>query len=206
MYKTHATKVQSYAQRSADNMAWVVIMVICSIRMNWLTVGFQLTDIKKLKLDSRFLKNKTRAKGYMYIMTHKHKIYSQMLAVINSHKNDNEKALSLMKIFIRIPGLGLAKAGFVCQLTAGLVGCMDSHNVKLFGIEPKCLEYDKNIKKEALLIEKKRNYIKVCHEYGTEFLWNNWCEFLANDSGSNSKWVDGFHASEVHYTYLTQEG
>jgi hypothetical protein len=47
MYKTHATKVQSYAQRSADNMAWVVIMVICSIRMNWLTVGFQLTDIKK---------------------------------------------------------------------------------------------------------------------------------------------------------------
>jgi hypothetical protein len=29
---------------------------------------------------------------------------------------------------------------------------------------------------------------------------------LANDSGSNSKWVDGFHASEVHYTYLTQEG
>ena len=49
MYKTHATKVQSYAQRSADNMAWVVIMVICSIRMNWLTVGFQLIDIKNLK-------------------------------------------------------------------------------------------------------------------------------------------------------------
>ena len=47
-----------------------------------------------------------------------------MLAVINStNLTDHAKAISLMKIFLKIPGLNLAKAGFVCQLVAGLVGC-----------------------------------------------------------------------------------
>jgi hypothetical protein len=202
VYKQHATKVQAYAQQSADNMAWVILLVICSIRMNWLTVGDQLKDIKELKHDSRFLKNRTRAKAYKYISAHKHKMYGQMMAVINSHKNDNDdRAMSLMKVFIRVPGLGLAKAGFVCQLCVGLVGCIDSHNLKLYGLDPRCLDYDKSIKNQALLAEKKRNYIEICHSYGTEFLWNKWCEHVATGS---PHWIDGDHVSAVHYTYLKQ--
>ena len=77
MYKTHATKVQSYAQRSADNMADVCLMVSLSIQQNWLGVGDMLADVRVNKIGSRFLWG-FKADTYSYIMTHKHKIYGQI--------------------------------------------------------------------------------------------------------------------------------
>ena len=202
MYKQHATKVQSYAQRSADNMADVCLMVSLSIQQNWLGVGDMLADVRVNKIGSRFLWG-FKADTYSYIMTHKHKIYSQMKAVINSNKTDDQKAVSLMRVFLRVPGLGLPKAGFMCQLCVGLVGCMDVHNIKLYGLNENALKLPKSLKNPAKITEKIENYVKLCHDYGTELLWNSWCENLATKS---VKWVDGFHVSEVHYTYLTQKG
>tara|TARA_R110000824_G_scaffold275313_2_gene463999 strand:- start:2626 stop:3243 length:618 start_codon:yes stop_codon:yes gene_type:complete len=202
MYKTHATKVQSYAQRSADNMADVCLMVSLSIQQNWLGVGDMLADVRVNKIGSRFLWG-FKADTYSYIMTHKHKIYGQMKAVINSNKSDKDKAVSLMRVFLRVPGLGLPKAGFMCQLCVGLVGCMDVHNIKLYGLNENALKLPKSLKNPTKITEKIENYVKLCHDYGTELLWNSWCENLATKS---VKWVDGFHVSEVHYTYLTQKG
>ena len=202
MYKQHATKVQSYAQRSADNMADVCLMVSLSIQQNWLGVGDMLTDVRVNKIGSRFLWG-FKADTYSYIMTHKHKIYGQMKAVINSNKSDKDKAVSLMRVFLRVPGLGLPKAGFMCQLCVGLVGCMDVHNIKLYGLNENALKLPKSLKNPTKITEKIENYVKLCHDYGTELLWDSWCENLATKS---VKWVDGFHVSEVHYTYLTQKG
>tara|TARA_R100000742_G_C4261112_1_gene78893 strand:- start:513 stop:1145 length:633 start_codon:yes stop_codon:yes gene_type:complete len=202
MYKNHAVKCQAYAQRNADNFADVVMMVSLSIQQNWLGVGDQLQDVRLNKENSKFLWG-MKATAYKYIMTHKHKIYAMMKAVMCSNHNDEDKAKSLMKVFLRIEGLGLVKAGFVCQLTCGLVGCMDVHNIKAYKIDEKMLTYNKKLKTEKGIKanEKKiENYIKMCHDYGTEELWNAWCESLALKS---DKWVDGFHVSEVHYTYLT---
>tara|TARA_R110000803_G_scaffold44909_1_gene94841 strand:+ start:194 stop:811 length:618 start_codon:yes stop_codon:yes gene_type:complete len=202
MYKQHATKVQSYAQRSADNMADVCLMVSLSIQQNWLGVGDMLTDVRVNKIGSRFLWG-FKADTYSYIMTHKHKIYGQMKAVINSNKSDKDKAVSLMRVFLRVPGLGLPKAGFMCQLCVGLVGCMDVHNIKLYGLNENALKLPKSLKNPTKITEKIENYVKLCHDYGTELLWDSWCENLSTKS---VKWVDGFHVSEVHYTYLTQKG
>ena len=57
MYKIHAVKCQQYAQRSANNMADVALMVSLSIQQNWLTVGDQLADVRKNKTDSKFETN-----------------------------------------------------------------------------------------------------------------------------------------------------
>ena len=201
MYQQHATKIQAYAQRSADNMADVCMMVSLSIQQNWLGVGDMLADVRKNKQESKFLWG-FKADTYRYIMTHKHKIHSQMMAVINSHKSDHAKAVSLMRVFLRVPGLGLPKAGFMCQLCAGLVGCMDVHNIKLYGLNQNVLKLPKTLKNPDKVTEKIEVYVDLCHGYGTEFLWNSWCEYLSTKS---KKWVDGFHVSEVHYTYLTND-
>jgi len=82
---------------------------------------------------------------------------------------------------------------------------MDIHNIRLYGIELKTLSFNnkpKGIKAIETNNKKVLNYIKVCHDYGTENLWNSWCNLLATKS---SKWQDGNHVSEVHYTYLTGE-
>ena len=47
------------------------------------------------------------------------------------------------------------------------------------------------------------NYITLCHDYGTENLWNSWCSMIAAKYPTD--FIDGNHVSEVHYTYLTGE-
>ena len=204
MYKNHAVKCQQYAQRSADNMAYVILMVVLSIQQNWLGVGAQLLDVRLHGIKSKFLWG-NKIKTYQYLEANKHKIYAQVMAVINSKQIDSVKAESLMKIFLRVDGLGLPKAGFACQLTAGLVGCMDVHNIKMYGLDVKSLSLSKNPKTNkgrAANAKKTLDYILMCHDYGTENLWNSWCSFLATKS---VKWQDGNHVSEVHYSYLTGE-
>ncbi len=204
MFNTHCTAVQQYSQRHVDNMADTVLMVVLSIQQNWLGVGDQIADVRANKLDSKFLWG-NKIKTYQYLMANKHKMFAQVKAVLNSKKSYDAKAYSLMRIFLRVDGLGLPKAGFCCQLIAGMVGCMDIHNIRLYDLDPKTFKLNPNPKTQrARLIndEKIQTYITLCHDYGCENLWNSWCENLATKS---NRWQDANHVSEVHYTYLIGE-
>ena len=204
MYQDHAVAVQQYAQVSASNLSDVTLMGVLSIRQPWLNIGTQMIDVRTNKLGAKALWG-FKKDTYIYLESNKHKMYAQMMAVINSNKTDASKAMSLMKIFLRVDGLGMAKAGFMCQLTAGLVGCMDSHNLKMYNLDAKDFVLAKNpktIKSLDANVKKIRNYIQICNEYGTENLWNSWCSFLATKS---TKWRDANHVSEVHYSYLIGE-
>jgi len=198
MYDIHAKNIQKYSQINADNLANVITMVVLSIQQDWRSVGKQLLDVKEHGLESRFLWG-NKKQTYKFLESRKHMLFSQFKAVLNSNKTDSQKALSLMQIFLRVPGLGLAKAGFVCQLTAGLVGCIDVHNIRMYGIDPNHLKVSMKVKNKELIKTKISNYINICHAIGTEKLWNNWCEYL---STKNKTWRDGFHVSEVHEQYL----
>ena len=206
MFKTHNPKINSFAQRNADNMASIILMVILSIQQHWSRVGNMLADVRRCKSHSVFLWG-NKGNAYEYITTHKHFIYGSMLAVLNSKNlTAHAKSISLMKIFLKIPNLNLAKAGFVCQLVAGLVGCMDVHNIRTYGVIAKSLEYNKNCKTSKGIDNNRRKlekYIKLCHDYGTENLWNSWCSMIADKYPKD--FIDGNHVSELHYTYLTGE-
>lgn len=204
MFNTHCKAVQEYSQRSANNMADTVLMVVLSIQQNWLGVGDQMADVRANKLDSKFLWG-NKIKTYEYLMSNKHKMFAQVKAVLNSSKSYDEKAFSLMTIFLRVDGLGLPKAGFCCQLIAGMVGCMDVHNIKMYNVDPKILKLNpkpKTLKAMEANDQRTRTYINLCHAYGCDNLWNSWCENLATKS---NRWQDANHVSEVHYTYLIGE-
>ena len=144
-------------KESANNMADVTLMVVLSIQQNWLSVGDQLADVRQNKADSRFLWG-NKGKTYAYLAANKHRMYDEAMTVINSSLCDGDKAEALMDIFLQVDGLGLPKAGFMCQLMAGLVGCMDSHNIKMYGIDPKSLSIAKKPKtqKKVLTLTSKR--------------------------------------------------
>ena len=129
MYSVHAKAIQDYAQKSSDNLADVIIMVVLSIQQPWKNVGLQMADVKLNGRASKFLWG-NKGRTYEYVMKRKGFIFNQFLAVVNSNKSDSDKAYSLMNIFLRIDGLGMVKAGFVCQLSAGLVGCIDRQNIR----------------------------------------------------------------------------
>ena len=198
MYNIHARAVQNYSKLSSSNLADVILMVVLSIQQPWYAVGNQLKDVKLNGINSRFISG-NKAKTYKSLMSRKEFIYSQYLAVLNSNKSDDDKALSLMNVFLQIDGLGMAKAGFVCQLSAGLVGCIDIHNLRMYSIPMKDLKLSKSVKSKAIKNRRVMNYISICHDIGTEKLWNTWCNTLATKS---KRFEDGFHVSQVHYSYL----
>lgn len=200
MFNIHGKAIQQHAQQSAEHLSDVILMVALSIQQNWSTVGYQMQDVKNLGAESRFLWG-NKKKTYNYLQARKHFMYGQFMAVINSNKSDAHKAATLMRIFLRVPGLGLAKAGFVCQLTAGLVGCIDTHNIRMYGIDEKHLKLSNTLKSEDLRRSKIDQYITICHSIGTEQLWNNWCNFLGD---RDKYWQDGYQVSEAHYNYLVQ--
>lgn len=206
MFKVHNIKINKYAQRHPDNLFVVIMMVSLSIQQKWSLVGDMLSDMVENKSDCLYLWG-NKVATYEYMITHKHFIHGQMLAVIKSKNlTEHAKAISLMKVFLKIPGLGLPKAGFVCQLVTGLVGCMDVHNIKTYGIDPKTLILNKNLKSLKSKTNNRRKiekYITLCHDYGTENLWNSWCSMIADKYPKD--FVDSNHVSEVHYTNLIGE-
>ena len=202
MYNLHATEIQSFAQKSANNLEAVILMVALSIQRRWNTVGKQMEDVKAKGHESKYLWG-NKFKTYKYLQRHKHFMFAQFKAVINSSRDNEYKALKLMEIFLRIDGLGLAKAGFVCQLTAGLVGCIDTHNIRMYGIDIKHLKYSPNVKCHIKRKFKIKSYINICNNIGTEHLWNNWCNYLA--AKSPKSWRDGYHVSAAHVAYAKGE-
>ena len=202
MYTEDAINCQQYAQKSHDNMVDVALMVSLSIQQNWLSVGDQLADVNKCGIESKFLWGNKR-KTYEYLQDNSYKLYTDAMAVINSGDSDRDNARALMAVFLRVDGLGIPKAGFMCQLMAGLVGCMDVHNIRLYRLDIKDLSLSKNPKTSKGVDANNKKvwaYIDMCHDIGTESLWDNWCNFLATKS---KKWIDGAHVSAVHYSYLT---
>jgi len=201
-YRKDGVNCQEYAQVSADNMMQVILMVVLSIQQNWLGVGEQLKDVRLNGAESRFLWG-NKIKTYEYLQANSHQLYTDAMAAINSGDSDRDKARALMEVFLRVDGLGIPKAGFTCQLMAGLVGCMDVHNIRLYRLDIKDLSLSKNPKTSKGVDANNKKvwaYIDVCHRIGTETLWDNWCNFLATTS---KRWIDGAHVSAVHYSYLT---
>ena len=133
MYKLDAVNCQQYSQQSPDNLTDMVLMVVLSIQQNWLGVGDQMLDVRKCGADSKFLWG-NKIKTYEYLRDNSCQLYADAMAVIDSDQSDRDKARSLMEVFLRVTGLGIPKAGFVCQLMAGLVGCMDVHNIRMYGL------------------------------------------------------------------------
>lgn len=191
-FKTVNPKINEHCQQSADNNADMVMMVVLSIQQPWHAVGVQMRDYKALGADSRFVWGNKR-KTFDWLQEHKEALYRDAM----DSKTDSE----LMQAFLQVPGLGLAKAGFCCQLFAGRVGCIDVHNLRRLNIAPSVLTMDKKTKPETQR-KKIDAYISACKSRRTSWLWDSWCKLIAKKDPK--RWVDGEHVSAVHYDYLVQ--
>jgi len=168
----------------------MVMMVVLSIQQPWHAVGVQMRDYKALGADSRFVWGNKR-KTFDWLQEHKQQLYRDAMDA----KTDSE----LMQAFLQVPGLGLAKAGFCCQLFAGRVGCIDVHNLRRLNIASSVLTLNKSATDETKR-KKIDAYISACKARRTSWLWDSWCKLIAKKDPK--RWVDGDHVSAVHYDYL----
>ena len=207
MYDEDATRCQQYSFMSARNIERMVLMVSQSIQQSWSEVGMMLNDVEEKGLESIYLNWQMKQDTYKYLKSNRDFMFGQLLAIKNSYKCDNAKAYSAMKVFLKVKGLNLVKAGFCVQLSFGLVGCFDSHNLARYNIKNRNhLRINKDVttfkgkaRNEAKLI----NYIDLCHSIGTKNMWNDWCYNLAQQE--RNKFKSGEEVSKAHYNYLIGE-
>ena len=191
MFTTHQKSIGRWGRKSPDNTSWIIAMVLLSIQQHWDQIGNQLIDLKENGLDSKYLFGSKRS-GWDYVVANKKELHE---AIYSRNLPMAEKLLAVASI----PNIDLIKAGFVLQLCIGKVGCLDVHNLRRFGLKPQAfktygLKYDTALGKAKL-------YVKVCEDLGgCEYLWNSWCDLLAEKYPN--KYKNGQHVSRLHKDYV----
>ena len=192
-FQKYNPMINAWSQQSPEHMQDLVMMVVLSIQQPWHSVGEQMRDYRELGRDSRFVWGNKR-KTFDWLTENREQLYREVMDAITS-KDD----VSMMDAFLKVDGLGLAKAGFCCQLVAGRVGCIDVHNLRRLNIAPSVLNMSKSV--QASTRQKKIvAYIEACKKRRTKWLWDSWCDLIAKKQPN--RWRDGDHVSMVHFEYL----
>ena len=192
----HNPAINKWSQKSPDNLKDMIMMVVLSIQQPWHSVGKQMQDYRLKGSSSKYIwGNKLRT--LKFLEKHKEELYRDALECLEfNYKN---KSFRVMKVLLRVPGLGLPKAGFCCQLFAGCVGCIDIHNLRRLNISPNILNFNKN-STDKTKERRIKSYIDACSKRKCSWLWNTWCSLIAKKQPE--RWQNSSHVSLVHLEYL----
>ena len=192
-YDNHITACNVYSQASPENFKRAALFVLATVQQQLETVPVALTDICEIGSASRFAWG-NKSKGVQFIEAEYESLYAAAFVLRN-------KPVELMELFLIIPGLALVKAGFLCQIFAGSVGCIDTHNIKLYDIPVSALRY-RYENSDACNAAKVARYVELCSGLGGAVaLWSRWCDYVAKIRPYN--WSDGAHVSQFHVDVIT---
>ena len=197
MYSRDQAAIERWC-KNPEKLLQVGTMVLLSIRMQWSGVGNQMEDVAVNGSKSNCLWGWKR-NGYKYLRDNRQHLYR----CIRDRRACRTTTHELMREFLKVPGFGLPKAGFMVQLLTGNAGCLDMHNIERFGLDANVWTirtYRDTAKQTAEIDDKIDLYLRLCEACGgSEKLWNEWCEYL-NDKVSTFNGADD--VSERHYIYL----
>lgn len=192
-YADHIAECNRLAQASPEGLAQAVRFVLATIQQQLETVPDITRDFETVGSASRYAFG-SKSAGLDWLAEHSVSLWQS--AVFLQHHPQQ-----LLELFLTVPGLGMVKAGFLCQLFAGSVGCIDTHNIKLYGIKLSQLQFGYPKRRET--IERKLSgYVGLCHGIGTQTLWRAWCEHVAALRPAN--WRDGLAVSQLHVDVLAR--
>jgi hypothetical protein len=98
-----------------------------------------------------------------------------------------------------VPGLALAKAGFLVQMLRGDIGCIDTVNAALYRV-PYAERFGRYKQRSAYgRARALLAYVALCDKLGgSARLWDTWCEHV----GSRGSWHGAEHVSRTHVTTI----
>ena len=195
LFKLHNPLINSFMQESSKNCSKGVRMSIKSIRKPWRFVAKQMEEYNQYGLKARCIKG-SKEKAMWWLEIHKDTLYRNAMASLEY--SGRRKKVEMMLAFLEVPNVGLAKAGFCCQLFDGVVGCIDTHNLVHYNVDINLLSYDKNASLDTRL-RKINRYLDLCQHIRSERLWNRWCNSLAR---KDKRFENAFEVSELHFTNL----
>jgi len=166
MYQDHVSILNAAMRHDPDIFVRGVTFAFLSIRVQFIRVSAQMAEVDNAGVKARALWGHKRG-AYDYLRLNKMALHKQVCAA-----NDSETAI---RAVATIPGMGIVKAAFVCQMMGHDVGCLDSRNLERLGIPPREWEGRKGTYSFKRKVER---YVQFTGGQA-ETLWNDWCEDVA---------------------------
>lgn len=193
MYHADIKECNEFAQSNAASFKRAALFVVATIQQKLEMTAAIVSDLETLGAASRYAFG-FKARSVDYLEAEYQTLYRDAMRA----RGNPQK---LLLIFLRVPGLGVVKAGFLAQIFDNAVGCIDMHNVTLYGIPASALRYDKGLKPRTKRA-KRAQYVALCHGLGgSAVLWSAWCDYLATIRPAN--WSDGAEVSRYHVDVIT---
>lgn len=182
MYATHVEIIgQKFDQSPAQTLENIVKFTLASIQQQFNTVPAILSEWEQLGEEASTMWGMKRD-GVRYIQENS----TRLAALIRFHRNRglDEDTLEVIDLLLEIPGLNTIKAGFVAQILGFPVGCIDTVNQQLYGIDVKSFNIPKG-QRQKTRHAKIAAYVTLCQKLGgAEQLWDVWCHNIAQKYGS----------------------
>lgn len=190
MFDTHQPEIAAHAWASADGLSRAALFTLASIRQPFARAVSQVR--RDAPNASRLARIRQCARQFRGASAR----HLDTLGRIS----DADSALYYLAG--KVPGLALAKGGFLVQMLYGEVGCLDSVNAGLYGIPVEQAASYSHFKcagrheKGRLL----RRYVAHCRAIGgSRYLWDAWCGAIASHPGvQRQQWRDAEHVSAAH--------
>jgi hypothetical protein len=192
MYDTHVPPICA-AMRADPKVFWRGTMfAILSIQQMFPTVPRALADVDDKGWGSRFLFGSKRD-AYLYLENNTEAVWSRVCAT-----DDAEEAIWTVA---QIPGVGIIKSAFVCQMIGFDVACLDTRNIQREGRSPR--EFRAETNKRKLQPAFRRHIARYIRETGgrARELWDAWCTDVAATYGQTPDAI-----SKVHLTTIVPVG
>jgi hypothetical protein len=199
MFDKHQPIIGKFAQQSPDNFFQVLQFTLLTIQQSLHQVPEMMLDVNKKGFQSKYLWG-VKAVAWQNLNDRKPEVYDMAMTLYDAYPNPDHASSELLLYLASLPGLGLVKGGFVAQLAFGLVGCLDSHNAKRFGLTRSQLSASsfKDARTRKTKSDKVHAYLGLCAELGgCAGLWDSWCSYVASrdtyGTGSSAHDVSKLH-------------
>lgn len=197
MYEQEVSDITSYVQRKGpDGLVDVASFVLATIQTPLFRTKVQVADIKIKHHLSEALWGFKRA-GYESVREDSQKLFKAFV--------ERPEALPwAIYTMMSYPGFGMVKGSFLLQCLGYPIGCLDSHNIKRFGLVEKDLKSPANLS-VGKKMEKVYGYIGKCDQLGgAEGLWDGWCSHVAKQGRQNRHLPTAEAVSRFHYDVISQ--
>lgn len=160
MFRKDQPEIGNYAQSSPENMAKLLIFVICSQQTEWPRFNALFPPFWEALVASDGFPKSTksefpplngepdaasdlrsgiswwagRRKQIDIIWHNRSQLYSGLMRAVDLDSKNGDTGFLVYRKMIMVPGLGVPKAGFAVQLLIGKVGCIDSVNLNVLGV------------------------------------------------------------------------
>lgn len=200
MFDTHQIKIERNAKANADNWFKTIQFVLLTIQQPLWQMPEQMTLVNSKGVQANCLWG-VKGAAWAWHKERMHKTYNHAMMLDQAQPNPEYAAKDILMYLASLPGLGLAKGGFLAQCAFGLAGCLDSHNVERYGLVKSQVNASafKGAKTITTKQRKVDDYLALCQELGgCKGLWDSWCDYVYQRNAHTMRYDSAMHVSAIH--------